>query len=181
MAATITTSDNVLDARIQDLAQELQDQIFKMAFLEIPDTVAIVPDHRAPAALQLNRAIRAKFAEEYYRKVVFVGQFTNATPILLPAWLSQLSEEHQNAIRSIRIAVSDVAGFTVSSLGRWIYDSLEDVRNGAEIPRGTLDIRKASFANLYIAAKLVNTCGGITWAAEGSHDSFKIRRTAHVL
>lgn len=94
---TSSSMSGELDARIQALPQELQDTIlwFTDGF-EIPAIVPItkVEDrhshshgpgstlrrfsskfyskhHKPPVALQLNRSLRAKFAQEYYSSVTF--------------------------------------------------------------------------------------------------------------
>ncbi|CZT23452.1 uncharacterized protein RCC_09166 [Ramularia collo-cygni] len=120
-----------LDARIQNLPQELQDMIlgFTEAF-ETPATIAFTKDYKPPLGLQLNRTMRAEFAKRYYETVVFEMSIFSSSPTYLQQleafkrWLSVLTSSHQKAQQTVRVTLRDPQHSSWKNVGRSIYNSL---------------------------------------------------------
>lgn len=114
-----------LDARIQALPQELQDTIlsFTDAF-HIPDTQnPRRKRYKPPVALQLNRKLRAKFAQEYYSSVIFEG-FGLFDLII---WLRSLRDHHKVLVRNLQLTLSPCHELSSSQrVGTGVSGTLKD-------------------------------------------------------
>lgn len=113
--------------KIQRLPKELQDSIIDLtSILDVPTSVFVNDSYKPPVALQLNRRIRAKYAEKYYSTTVFEFEYPNKAfngfgwhgfgwhepKPGLDKWVASLKAEHTDVITSIRAfapAVSTIA------------------------------------------------------------------------
>jgi hypothetical protein len=129
---------DLLDARIQALAQELQDEIFSFAFLQIPISVFIDKDYKPPMALQLNRKLRARFAKAYYANVMFMckGHKYERYKHYMAAWASQLEKQHRDAIQKIHYTIVGAAATPLRCVhGRNFYRTMAYGIQWAQGPR----------------------------------------------
>lgn len=98
-----------LDDRTQSLPQELQDLILEAAFMSFSsDTIVCVTrGYTTPAALQINRATRARAAAIYYSSQIFncsispAGQSSRSWL----RWLASVDAPHLPHLSHVRVRV----------------------------------------------------------------------------
>lgn len=90
-----------LDDRICGLAQELQDLIcgFVFTYDSKEEVIAVDGSYRPPWMLNASRALRERFATQYYDNIfLFIA---DAGTLLCP-WLSSLPDKHLELIKEVR-------------------------------------------------------------------------------
>lgn len=109
------TEDESLVNNIQSLCQELQDMILSF-MCPVPATVHITKDFKPPIALQQNRKLRAKFAQDYYgtsvfksevRHLLFLSPARKSESLLLTDYFRSLSKTHKDMMESLQVIRTD--------------------------------------------------------------------------
>ncbi|SMR58390.1 unnamed protein product [Zymoseptoria tritici ST99CH_1A5] len=116
-------SQKALVQRIKSLPQELQDEILEhLLAASLPSKPAhlTIGDNYAtfifPLALKINRKIRAKYAEQFFRQgqMIVVETINNCENAVIDRakekvgeWLSSVDTAHQHLIRNIWLKVPD--------------------------------------------------------------------------
>lgn len=86
-----TLTATKLQAGVESLPQELYDQVFELTFTSQPENHHIkIGVYKPPAELQVNRATRKTFAQDYYGRDT---TWSYENPDVMVLWLRSLEDQ----------------------------------------------------------------------------------------
>ncbi|USW57068.1 hypothetical protein Slin15195_G103870 [Septoria linicola] len=147
-AADAAEAARSLEDRIQSLPQELQDLILEAAFMSFSsDTIVhVTRDYTLPAALQINKATRAKVAAAYYSSQKFdcstLSLFEDFSSWL--RWLASLDASHLPHLSHVRVLKPGMCKCGESECSLSAFGRLKTVLEEDELRAG-LDVFRLRF------------------------------------